>query len=351
MYLIFRNCSILLAAGILALSGCTKSKPDFTSMPKYDAHVHIYYPGAGFLEQAKADNFKAIVIILDAYDLAWSKQYVEQQKKLHGDRFDYVTSFTMQGWDEPDWQEKTIAFLKSEFENGAIGVKVWKNIGMEFKDKNGRFVMIDNTRFDPIFDFIESQGKVLTGHIGEPRDCWLPLEKMIAAGNKNYYRGNPQYHMYLHPAYPSYDEQIQSYQRMLDKHPNLKYIGCHLGSIEWSMTELAKVLDKYPNMAVDLAARVDDIQLLDRTEVKTFLINYQDRVLYATDYVMEDNQEPEKAIKRIHERWLSDWTYFATDSVTNIRGTETPVRGLNLPETVLNKIYRQNVEKWYLKKL
>ncbi len=339
----------LIVFGILflGLNGCEKTLLNFATMQKIDAHLHIRYSGSELLDQAATDNFEVIAILTDHYDIGWQKKFIDRQHQQHPQKIAYITTFTMQGWDAPDWQEKTIAHLNKEFANGAIAVKVWKNIGMEFKDKDGNFVMIDHPRLDAIFDFIESQGKTLTGHIGEPRDCWLPIEKMIAESNRKYYTMNPEYHMYHHPEYPSYEDQINSYKRMLKKHPHLRYVGCHLGSIEWSMAELAKVLDEFPNMAVDLAARIDDIQLLDRDEVHQFFIKYQDRILYGTDLNIKEQHDPKAYAEYAHQTWLSDWTYFSTDSVMNIPGINKPVPGLDLPPSVLRKIYRFNAEKWY----
>ncbi len=66
--------------------------------------------------------------------------------------------------------------------------------------------------------------------------------------------------MYLHPEFPSYEDQIKARDHMLEKHPDLKFIGAHLGSLEWSADELAKRLDKFPNMVVDMAARISHLQ-------------------------------------------------------------------------------------------
>ncbi|MBC8185616.1 amidohydrolase family protein [candidate division KSB1 bacterium] len=316
-------------------------------MKKIDAHVHIKQNGPEFLDQAKADNFFVIPIIVDHNNVPWYKNFLQSQRQHHPEQFSYVTTFHIDGWDEPGWQEKTLEHIKSEFENGAIGVKVWKNIGMEFRDKDSNFVMIDDPKFDPIFDFIEYQNKTLSGHIGEPRDCWLPLEEMLASSNKRYYSSHPKYHMYKHPEYPSYEDQINSYARMLEKHPNLRYVGCHLASIEWSMKKLAKMLDRFPNMAVDLAARLDDIQIQDTDEVRDFFGKYQNRVLYGTDLEIEEHDNPKDFAKRMHEKWQTDWTYFSTDSAITIKGIDKPVIGLNLPQKILKKIYWENARKWY----
>lgn len=332
---------------VLFFTGCAERELDFQTMPKIDAHLHLRYPGPEFLDQAAADNFKVIAIFTDHYDILWQRDFIDQQKKLRPEQIEYITTFTMRGWDEPDWQAKTIAHVKNEFKRGAIALKVWKNIGMEFRDKDSNFVMIDNPKFDPIFDFVASQNKTLTGHIGEPRDCWLPFDRMMSNSNKEYYSNNPRYHMYLHPEYPSYEQQIQSYQNMLDKHPDLRYVGCHLGSIEWSMAELGKILDEYPNMAVDLAARIDDIQLLERDEVRKFFIDYQDRILYGTDLSIKEKHDPVLYAQHQHQTWMNDWTYFTTDSVMTLPGVDKPVRGLNLPTRVVEKIYRLNAQRWY----
>ena len=337
----------ILSSILFSLNGCMDKKKDFESMKKIDAHVHIQYSGPEFLDQAKTDNFFVIPIFVDHNNVHWYKSFLQQQRQHHPEQFSYITTFHIEGWDEPDWQEKTLQHIKSEFEDGAIGVKVWKNIGMVFRDKDSNFVLIDDPKFDPIFDFIESQNKTLTGHIGEPRDCWLPLEKMLANSNRRYYSSHPQYHMYKHPEYPTYEDQINSYVRMLEKHPNLRYVGCHLGSIEWSMKELAKMLDRFPNMAVDLAARIDDIQIQNRDEVREFFINYQDRILYGTDLEIEEHHNPKDFVKRMHEKWQADWTYFSTDSVMTIRGISSSVKGLNLPPKILEKIYWENAQIWY----
>jgi len=320
---------------------------DFLSFEKVDAHLHIRYNGTEFLDQAAADRFKAILVVVDHNNVAEQLAFIERQKQLHPDRFRFVTSFQVDRWNEPSWQQETAKLLEDSFKKGAIGVKVWKNIGMELRDKDGRFVMIDDPRFEPIFDLVEKRGKTLTGHIGEPRDCWLPLDQMASESNRRYYKGHPEYHMNLHPEYPTYEAQIAAVEHMLEKHPKLRYVGCHVASIEWNLEKLGKFLDRFPNAAVDLAARVDDLQLLNRDAVRQFFIKYQDRLLYATDLEISEGQNPQAVCDRLHTRWTQEWKYFSTDEETTISGTETKVRGLALPADVLRKIYQTNAKKWY----
>ncbi len=324
-----------------------KGEPDFDGFEKIDAHLHIRSSGPEFLNQAAADSFRAVVIAVDSQPIPPQLEFIRKQQRLHPDRFRFVTTFPMNGWDAADWTEKTLKLLETSFNEGAIGVKFWKNIGMEFRDRAGRFVMIDDSRFDPIFEFIQKRGKTVTAHIGEPKDCWLPLDKMVSESNRRYYGQHPQYHMFLHPDCPAYEDHIRAVERVLTRHPKLRYVGAHLASLEWSVGELAKRLDRFPNLAVDLAARVDDLQLLDPAAVKSFLVKYQDRVLYATDLEINEEQDPKSVCERLHTRWLEDWRYFATSGETRIGGTEKRVGGLSLSEDILRKIYQLNARRWY----
>lgn len=335
----------LMIVAAVAIAGCTQKQVDFASIEKIDAHIHIRYNGPEVAQQAAADNFTLLSIIVSNYDIPWQQTFIARQRELAPECFKYLTSFPLEGWDEPDWQEKTIEHLRREFANGALGVKFWKNIGMEFRDKDGDLISLDDPKFDPIIDFIHAQGKTMTGHIGEPLDCWLPLEDMIV--NRRYYENNPQYHMYLHPEFPSYEDHIESVKNMLAKHPGLRYVGCHMASIEWSVAELAKFLDAYPNVAVDMAARINDWQHLDREAVRDFIIAYQDRLMYATDMGIREGDDPERFVQRAHERWLADWQWFATDSLLALRGHDQPLQGLGLPQKVLKKIYAENAREWY----
>jgi len=215
---------------------------------------------------------------------------------------------------------------------------------MDLRDKNGKFVMVDDPRLDPVLNYLAKNHIALIGHNGEPKDCWLPLDKMTFS--KSYYSSHPEYHMYLHPEYPSYEDQISTRDNMLEKHPDLKFVGAHLGSLEWSLDELAKRLDKFPNMSVDLS-RMSNLQLHALTnwqKTHDFFIKYQDRLIYGTDTAI-GAANPEELARSIHNSWLRDWKFFATDEKITLSGFGE-LKGLKLPGEVMDKIYLKNAEKW-----
>src|SRR5688500_20289032 len=118
---------------------------------------------------------------------------------------------------------------------------------MVYRDKDNKLIMIDDPRFEPIFKMLTDRKIAVIGHLGEPKNCWLPLEEMTVNNDRNYFKNHPEYHMYLHPEYPAYDEVIASRDRFLEKHADLRFVGAHLGSLAWNLDELGKRLDYCQN--------------------------------------------------------------------------------------------------------
>jgi hypothetical protein len=327
---------------------------DYYHVKKADVHVHINTAQTYFITFSEKENFRLIDLNVDAPGYPT----VEQQRSFlirhireFPDELSFCTTFrTDNGFGDSGWQRKTIDYLQSSFDSGAIGVKVWKNIGMTLRDKNGQFVMIDDPRFDPVIDFIAKSGKTLVGHLGEPKNCWLPLDQMTVNNDRNYFREHPEYHMYLHPEYPSYQAQIDARDHMLQKHPGLRFDGAHLGSLEWSVDELAKRLDSFPDMAVDLAARLCHLEyqcLNNYQKVRDFVIKYQDRILYATDLEVNDRTDSVQAKQNIHDTRFGHWQFLTSDSMLTTPEVNGTFRGLHLPKEVVDKIYLKNAEKWF----
>ena len=333
---------------------------DFISVNKIDAHMHIRTDAdTVFINQAKEDNFRFITLNLYKEGGTPVDEQQEVAIKMIGafpGRIAWVTTFSLENFNKDGWQDEVITYIKKSVANGAIAVKVWKNIGFFLKDEKGRLVMIDNPRFDPVLDYLATNHIPLIGHLGEHKNSWLPLEKMTVKGNRDYAAAHPDEHMFLHPERPSYEDYISARDHMLEKHPDLIFIGAHLGSLEWSVDELAKRLDKFPNMAVDMAERVSHLQyqaLTNWQKVHDFFIKYQDRIIYGTDVridamdiVNNKLKEPSEIKKHIHDIWLRHWKFFTTEEKMIVPKVKGEFNGLKLPRKVIDKIYRGNAEKW-----
>lgn len=351
------NILLLIAFLFFLLSGCTNNEDfyqiqDFQSVEKIDAHVHLNIENPVVIEQGIEDNMRLITL-----NVASGRVPIEFQQETavklieeYPNRMAYTTAFSMDRWSEPEvWQENTISYLKESISNGAFGVKAWKNIGMEHKDENGEFIMIDDAQFDPVFEYLSDNDIPLYGHLGEPRNCWLPLDEMTVDNDRQYFEENPQYHMYRHSEYPSYEQIIEARNNMLDKHPDLVFFGAHLGSMEWSIEMMAEHLDKYPNMILGMAHRIPHLQYLaqqNREELREFFIEYQDRLLYSTDLQHHEDSKAEEVRELAVETWRDDWKFFVTDDTMSVWQVQGEFQGLKLPREVVDKIYRENTQKW-----
>ena len=355
----FKTLKNFALAIFLVLTGCSSggdnyyAEEDFQNVQKADVHIHIFTEKTAFVEQARKDNFKVVNIALDARNdmgsVRWQFNFCELQQQKNPEYVETATAFSMEGWDEPDWLERNLAWLDSSINKGAIAVKIWKNIGMVYRDKDNNLISIDNPRFDPIFKMLASRNIAVIGHLGEPKNCWLPLEEMTTNNDRNYFRQHPEYHMYQHPDMPSYEDQLAARDRMLEKNPDLVFIGAHLGSLEWNVDELAKTLDRFPNMAVDMAARMGQLFYqthFDREKVRAFFIKYQDRLLYATDMGANGSEDKEALAKDMHDTWYRDWRYFVTDDILSCDLVDEEYKGVKLPKEVVDKIYYRNAQKW-----
>lgn len=351
----------LLLITIMALS-CQKkhyTEKDFSSVLKIDSHIHINSDDGVFEEQAAADNFILITLNVDHGDSAIIRDQFNHavlSARKHPGRVFFGPTFLFDtaAWGTEEWSRKIISQLESDISAGGITVKIWKNIGMTVRDRSGKFIMVDDPGLDPVINFIKSKNIPVTGHLGEPRNCWLPLKDMTVRSDSNYFAGHPEYHMFLHPEYPSYEDQINARDNFLKRNPDLTFIGCHLGSLEWNVDSLALRLDRYPNMAVDISARTCHLQYQsakDRKRVRDFCIKYQDRLLYGTDVVYSGDGNPEGFKTRMHNEWMDDWKYFATDSEMTSDLFDGEFTGLQLPKEVIDKLYRENAVKWYKLKI
>lgn len=325
------------------------TEADFVKIPKIDAQVRVSVLNHVMEEQAITNNFCLMSLNTDGEDMDAQLQAARYSVQHYPGKVTYAATFRFDSanWNKKAWLPEILAQLNSNIQSGAVAVKIGKNIGLKERDSAGNFIMISDAQFDAVIDYIEAHHLTLAGHCGEPKNCWLPVEQMTVDSDKRYFSQHPEYYMFLHPEYPSYQAQLAARDSMLAKHPKLKYVGCHLGSVEWSVDELAKTLDRFPNMAVDMAARVCHLQLQsakDREKVRNFIIKYQDRIIYGSDLTAGIDDGFAKYVRDV---WESDWNYFVTDAEMSSPQFEAKFAGLKLPKDVIDKIFRLNAQKWY----
>jgi predicted TIM-barrel fold metal-dependent hydrolase len=351
---------VLLPFGNILPSCCGKeeyySSEDFEKAPKTDAHFHYDTPNEQYVKYADSINMNIVSINVDAGEpLDFQFEISSALKMKYPERFDFLGTISIDNFGAADYVEGEIERVKKCMNAGAKGIKVWKNIGMALKDPDGKYVMIDDKTFAPLFSYMEKEGITLTAHLGEPRNCWLPSDEMTLDNDRSYYTRHPEYHMYQHPEAPSYEQQIEARDHILQKYPKLRFVGCHIGSMEWNLDMVAQHFDQYPNFYIDLAARIGHIQLHtleNKEKVRDFFIQYQDRILFGTDATMKSSIEnTDEECKNLYEKWKQQWIFFATDIAQPPLGRFNThidtVEGLRLPKQVVDKIFFTNSKRLY----
>lgn len=323
--------------------------------PFIDAHVHLNTTSPAKMELALARGAYFLSVNTDIpffESVERQGQVILELQRAYPGRVRHVTSFDTQHWGSSRWATHAIDQIKRGLEQGAVGVKIWKNIGMDPKlqHADGSFVMIDDPVLTPIFEFLVEHDTLLIGHQGEPRNCWLPLSEMTVDSDRNYFAAHPEYHMHLHPAFPAYEAQIQARDHILQRYPTLRFVGLHLLSLEWNLAEVDRRLEQFPNIVTDLAERICHVQLQamrDREAARDFFIKHQDRIIYGTDVIDDGSLSDAALCAKFEHLWDQHWRFFATAEPMTAPEFQGTFTGLALPETVLRKIFLENAARTY----
>jgi len=127
--------------------------------------------------------------------------------------------------------------------------------------------------------------------------------------------------------------------------PKLRVVGAHLGSMEADVDQIAARFDKYPNFAVDTAARMQSLEIQPTEKVRAFILKYQDRIVYGTDLGFYPEANPEQSARSWEGTFARDWRYLATSDKFEIQGGRE-IQGLALARDVLKKLYHDNAVRW-----
>src|SRR5271157_696718 len=325
-----------------------KALQSFAAIHPIDVHVHVFKTDPTFQAMLERLNLKLLDILVMDDTNAARKQLTQQVDDalpiLRSSRRHVAlcTTFDPYKFDSPTFAVDAIKRLDHDFAEGAVAVKIWKNIGMEIKDRNGRYILADDPRFEPIYRDIARQGRTLMSHQAEPDVAWGPPDPSDPSWA--YYQENPQWYVGNKPGFPSKQVILEARDHVLANNPNLRMVGVHLGSMERDLDNIARHLEKYPNFAIDTAARMEYLMLMPPEKVRVFLIKYQDRILYGTDLDLNANANISEALEEWQHRYARDWKYLATDATFTDEGRQ--VHGLNLPPEVLGKIFRSNAMHW-----
>lgn len=350
--------SLLLSLGLFVFGSgapmpAADTPPGFTDLRKIDVHSHIFEDVPAIHALFHRLNLRTINVCVPGGDghLATMDRIAFDLYRREPTLYPVTTTFDIRPRDEPDFAARTITWLDGAFARGAVAVKIWKEVGIEIKDRNGKFILPDDPRFDPIYAHLAKVGKPLHAHLAEPIDAWLPLDPN--SSHYGYYSTNPQWHLYGKTEYPSHAAIIAARDNILKKHPTLVVVGAHLGSLEHDLDGIAERLARYPNFQIEVAARTRNLTRHPSEKVRALFLKYPDRIMYGVDasWIPHRRPQPPTDAQRnahaqmLEARYRADFEYYAGEGAVTYNGRKT--QALHLPREILEKFYHANAERIY----
>jgi predicted TIM-barrel fold metal-dependent hydrolase len=328
-----------------------------------DVHGHIL-PFPNTPGPVSEDSVRRAVEIMNENGIAkmvdlnggfgeYLKNRIALYERIALGRFIVFTNIDFSKVNEPQFSKNAMADLEEAHRHGARGLKIFKALGLGYKDSDGKLIRFDDPRFDPIWMKCGELGIPVWFHLGDPAAFFRPP----TPDNERYGE------LGVHPEWSFYGDQWPPREALLTqminvllRHPETTFVGVHFGNNPENIRYVAAVLDRFPNFNIDTAARVGEIGRVEPAELRKFFIKYQDRILFGSDMVYgSDNVDlgvpmPGKRTNDEAKKFFdTHWKFFETatrnmDHPSPIQGN-WKVNAINLPPQVLRKLYRENAER------
>ena len=266
-------------------------------------------------------------------DLNLSKS-IENVKQNYPKRFGVFVNLNFDKIDEDDFASSSVKILEKAVKQGAIGLKIYKNLGLNLKDSSTTRVKVDDIRLSPIWDACAKLNIPVLIHSGEPSPFFDPIDKY----NERWLHARQKPNSFRPPSkYPTFDTVMNEQYNMFKNHPNTMFINAHMGWMANDLDKLGRHLDSLPNVYTEIGAVIGELGRQPR-RARKFFIDYQDRVMFGKDTykksefdvyfrVLESSDEYFDYYRKRHGLWK--------------------MYGLNLPDEVLKKLYYQNALKLF----
>ena len=257
-------------------------KTERSKFPFIDIHSHHWSPSASEVDELiKGMNSlnMQVMVNLSGGTGAELKRTVQVMKGKYPDRFVVFANMEYSGINQTGFGEKLANQLAEDVKNGAQGLKIFKDFGMELRYANGQRVHVDDPAFSPVFEKCAELHIPVLIHVAEPsaffdpedwnNERWLELKQFPG-------RARP-------PAkYPRFETLMTERNHLLAMHPKTNFILAHLGFHGNDLGRLGRLFDEHPNAYVDIAAVLAELGRQPYS-AHDFLEKYQDRVLMGKD--------------------------------------------------------------------
>jgi predicted TIM-barrel fold metal-dependent hydrolase len=326
--------------------------PERARFPVIDAHNHLFgdIPAERIVRVMDRVGVRVFVNVTGNCSLPFDEQgYTIRRRDLAEFRSRYMdpypgrfSAFTMSEfaqWDDfvlfksRDFVDVLIQRLEEDVRVGAKGLKVTKELGLRFTDREGSLLPVDEPRLWPVWRRAGELDIPVLIHVSDPVGFFLPVDE----SNEHYLTLRQYPGWSFRGSRYSKEELLAQRDRMMARHLRTRFICPHVANNPEDLAAVARLLEELPNVYLDFSARIDELGRQPYS-ARDFMIRYQDRILFGTDMPVS----PE--VYRCYFRFLEsrDEFFDYPNYVGEWGSCRWKIYGLHLPDETLQKIYYQN---------
>ncbi|WP_423464932.1 amidohydrolase family protein [Promicromonospora sp. MS192] len=312
-----------------------------------DVHNHL---GRWLTEDWCAPDVAALLRMMDDagietvvnLDGLWGEELdanLDRYDRAHPGRF---VTFCQIDWTllaRPDGEREIHEQLRDSAARGARGVKVWKNVGLTVRGPDGELVRPDDPRVAGVLALAGELGLPALVHVADPKAFFEPLDEHNERFDE--LAGQPDWSFADRERYPSFDQLLDAFERLLVATPGTRYIGAHVGCVAEDLDRVERLLRAAPNLVVDIAGRLGELGRQPR-RFRRLVESFPDRVLFGTDAFPLSPADLE-----VHFRFLET----DDEAFDYAPGVEVPpqgrwqISGAALPAHLLPALYANNARR------
>ena len=271
----------------------------------------------------------AFMVNLSGFRGQYLKMCLDNIKKNAPERLGVFVNLNWENIDSDTFLENNIKILRDAKKDGAIGLKVYKSLGLTDKDSSGNRIAVNDPRIDPIWEECGKLGFPVLIHSADPASFWKPKDK----NNERWLELKQKPNRYRNPdLFPSFESIIAEQHNVFEKHPKTTFINAHLGWMGNDLDRLSSHLDKYPNVVTEIGAVLAELGRQPK-RARKFFIDHQDKILFGKDAY---NQQEYYTYFRVLETEDEYFDYYRK------RHAFWKMYGLGLPDSILKKVYYKN---------
>ncbi|MBT2211073.1 amidohydrolase family protein [Actinomadura sp. NEAU-AAG7] len=313
------------------------------AVPAIDAHNHL---GRWLTGDWTIPDVKSLLALMDAcgveaivnLDGRWDAELeanLDRYDRAYPDRF---LTFCHVDWTRLGRPGALAESLRKSVAAGARGLKVWKDLGLHIRDDSGRLVLPDDPRLGELWDAAADLGVPVWIHTADPIAFFDPIDER----NERYEQllAHPDWSFADEERFPRFDWLMDSLEALVAAHPRTTFVAVHAGCQAEDLGRVGRMLAAYPNLNIDIAARIAELGRQPRA-TRDLILRFPDRVLFGTDEF-----PPSADLYATHFRFLEtlDEHFPHSDDDPPLMG-RWRISGLGLPEDVLARVYASNAAR------